>query len=103
MIPFLIGAAVAVLALDAATAEQLKTRVDQSPEDVATFIERRAACNHFLGEEPYDRNRAAELAKAVRALRCDRLSRDEQRLRRTYRHQPAVQQLLSDTADLLGW
>lgn len=31
------------------------------PTDVASFIERRDACDHFRNEEPFDAKRAAEL------------------------------------------
>ncbi|MCB1844323.1 MAG: hypothetical protein KDI09_15285 [Halioglobus sp.] len=33
------------------------------PRDVARFIERRDSCEHFMGEEPYDVQRAAYLAR----------------------------------------
>jgi hypothetical protein len=83
--------------------EIFRTRVESAPQKVATFIERRANCNHFTGEEPYDAERAADLEKAIRELRCGRLSRDERRLARAYRDRPEILQLLKDTEDLLGW
>lgn len=83
--------------------DDLRTRVEKSPQNVATFVERRAGCNHFSGEEPYDRERADEIAKALRQLRCKSLAQDERTLRRTYRKQPAVISLLKDTRELSGW
>ena len=77
--------------------------VDAPPKTVAKFIKRRANCNHFLGEEPYDSERAAELNKAVRELRCSRIDRDERRLRRKFAADRPVLQLLDKTADMLGW
>jgi len=81
----------------------LRTAVESSPKAVAKFIKRRATCNHFLGEEPYDDERAAELNKAVRELRCSRIERDERGLRRKFAADQTVLQLLDKTTELLGW
>ncbi|MDQ6683601.1 MAG: hypothetical protein M3Z16_00600 [Pseudomonadota bacterium] len=35
------------------------------PADVRSFLERREACDHWGGEEPYDKARAAEIARGV--------------------------------------
>ena len=83
--------------------DALRTRVESAPQKVATFIERRASCNHFAGEEPYDAERAAYLRKTLRELKCGRISRDERSLARAYRDRPEILQLLKDTEDLLGW
>ncbi|MBT2135156.1 hypothetical protein KK137_12525 [Croceibacterium sp. LX-88] len=67
MIPNLLGTVAMRLAAEASSADDLlKERVEPSPKGVAAFIERRAACNHLLGEEPYDRQRANELKRALR-------------------------------------
>jgi hypothetical protein len=83
--------------------ERLKARVAAGPRKVAAFIERRAGCNHFAGEEPYDSERRAFLEKTIRELRCARIDRDERALRRQYRKQPAVLRLLDETAEQSGW
>ncbi len=83
--------------------EIFRARVESAPQRVATFIERRANCNHFTGEEPYDPERAAYLKKTIRELKCARLSRDERRLVRAYRDRPEILRLLKDTEDLPGW
>ncbi|HEY7810388.1 MAG TPA: hypothetical protein VIA98_08415 [Allosphingosinicella sp.] len=83
--------------------QPLRAAVDASPKAVAKFIARRANCNHFLGEEPYDKARAAELNKAIRELRCGRIDRDERRLRVRYAAHSTVLRLLEETSDLLGW
>jgi hypothetical protein len=83
--------------------EIFRTRVESAPQKVAMFIERRANCNHFTGEEPYDPERAAYLRKTIGELKCARIPRDERRLARTYRNRPEVLQLLKDTEDLTGW
>ncbi|HEX8481311.1 MAG TPA: hypothetical protein VF650_05375 [Allosphingosinicella sp.] len=86
------------------SAEQaLRVRVESAPRKVAAFIERRAGCNHFLGEEPYDADRAAELKRTIRELRCNRIERDQRRLEHTYRGRTDILQLLKETEDLPGW
>ncbi len=47
------------------------------PRDVAAYIDRYVACIHWGGEEPYDKERAAEINRAMKKLRCDRLDADE--------------------------
>jgi len=82
---------------------ELRTRVESAPKSVEAFIVRRAGCNHFLGEYPYDEERAAELNRAIRQLRCSALTGDERRLRRKYRENSAVLLLLDEARDILGW
>ena len=92
-----------LIAASASVDDDVRARVERAPTDVADFVERRAGCNHFLGEEPYDEERAAELNRAIRELRCSGLDREERDLRRAYRLNPEVLRLLDDTAGILGW
>jgi hypothetical protein len=92
-----------LLVANAFPSDEVRTRVESAPRKIAAFVTRRANCNHFLGEEPYDDERAAELEKTIRELRCKRIDRDERNLRRAYRGNSEVLQLLADTADALGW
>ena len=62
----------------------LAERVAQQPRPVRVFVERRLECNHWGGEEPYDAARRREIHRAVRALRCNSLEKDEQQLLRRY-------------------
>jgi hypothetical protein len=98
-----LAAASPAIQADASLQAEVRARVARSPRDIRLFIERRANCNHFLGEEPYDRERAAELNKAIRELRCATVDRDERRLCQVYRRKAAVLRLLDDTEDALGW
>jgi hypothetical protein len=59
------------------------------PADVAAFVERRDACDHWRGEEPYDPMRAIEIARAIRET-CTGSDRALKTLRRKYRADPAV-------------
>ena len=99
----LLAPALLLSGTDAPLHDDLGARVARAPKQVAAFVRRRADCNHFLGEEPYDRERAAELNRVVRELRCGRVERDERRLREAYRHDAAVLRLLDETADLPGF
>lgn len=60
------------------------------PSDIAAYIERRKVCNHWGGEEPYDKPRAAEINRAMAKLRCGALDTDEKVLLRRYRSTPAL-------------
>lgn len=65
-----------------------------TPPDIAHYAQRRAACNHWGGEEPYDKARAAEIARAVAKLDCNALDADEKRLLRRYRSTPALRKVI---------
>lgn len=101
-----IAATLALLLLDcrsqaiASTARAAERTQREPPPAVRAFIDRRAACNHWSGEDAYDRDRAREIARAVRALHCDRLPRDEVRLRRRYRSRPDLLDLIRRTEQL---
>lgn len=64
------------------------------PQDVDAFLARRAQCDHWAGEEPYDAPRASEIEAAVRMLRCDRLDADEAKIRLRYSGNEAVTKAL---------
>ena len=78
---------------------QIKQAIVAAPAPIRAFIERRQGCNHWSGEEPYDRERAEQIEAARRTLRCRRIDTDEKDLRRRYARQPAVLDLLRRTAD----
>lgn len=59
------------------------------PSDIAAYTQRREACNHWGGEEPYDKARRAEINRAVAKLNCEALDADEKTLLRRYRSTPA--------------
>ncbi len=69
------------------------------PADAATFVRRREECEHFLGEEPYDRERREYLAEAVRDT-CEGGNRELRALRQKYRGDAAILHALSGYEDL---
>ncbi len=81
----------------------LRARAAAQPAIVRRFIARRAMCNHWGGEEPYDAARRREIARAVRRLRCAALPREEAALRRRYAGRPESLALLDATRDVDGW
>lgn len=99
----MISLTLALLLSSDVASDALRTRVESAPRKVAAFVERRANCNHFTGEEGYDSERSAYLRKTIRELKCARIERDERRLRQAYRDRPEILQLLKETEDLLGW
>ncbi|MBU1377257.1 MAG: hypothetical protein KKE02_17415 [Alphaproteobacteria bacterium] len=69
------------------------------PREVRVLIDRRLNCDHWAGEEPYDRARKREINAALRDLRCDTVEREETRLKRRYAKLPQVLKVLADSRD----
>jgi hypothetical protein len=72
-----------------------------TPPDIAAYVERRKGCNHFGGEEPYDKARLAEINRAVAKLNCNALETDEKALLRRYRSTPVFLQQIRAAKDAL--
>lgn len=70
-----------------------------SPQDVRDFLQRRADCQHWAGEEGYDAARRTEINVAYGKLRCAALAADEAALRTRYSGNEAVQQSLKRAPD----
>lgn len=85
----------------AMTRAQLLLAVERAPAPVRAFVERRSGCNHWAGEEPYDRERARDIEASLRSLRCARLPDDERALRRRYARRWHILDIL-DQADWDG-
>jgi hypothetical protein len=71
------------------------------PTEVRDFIDRRANCNHWLGEEAYDAERRAEILAALTELRCElsALANDEAVLKGRYAKNPDVLKALAISRD----
>jgi hypothetical protein len=96
----MIGIALAMtLQLGAQAGDPELDRYGPLPAEVRVLIDRRADCNHWAGEEPYDRDRKREIQRAIRDLRCETVPREETRLRRRYAKLPQVLLALADTRD----
>lgn len=90
----MILAVIAALAYPALGSETNRA-LAKAPREIGVFLERRAECDHWGGEEPYDKGRLAQINRAVKALRCDRVAADEKTLRRKYARRPGLVRLLS--------
>jgi hypothetical protein len=97
----LLGAVLAVLT--PASADQFRddlgTLTAGLPPDAVAVVTRRAMCNHWAGEEPYDKARAREIARAVKQNKCNSLEGDEAAVRKRYAHHPKVIKALNDAQD----
>jgi hypothetical protein len=72
-----------------------------TPPDIAAYVERRKGCNHFGGEEGYDKARREEINRAVSKLNCNAIDGDEKALLRRYRHAPPQLQQIHAAKDAL--
>jgi len=59
-----------------------------SDDAVARFVERAGMCEHWMGEEPYDAARRAEIDGNLTDLRCTTVRRDGEALRLSRRERP---------------
>lgn len=97
---FLMAAAMASATPAAPPVEQrVQRELKAVPIAVRDFLERRAGCNHWGGEEGYDAERAAQIAAAARKLRCRQIEADEKRIKRRYAKSRRVRWLLATTRD----
>lgn len=69
------------------------------PADVTAFTTQRETCEHFLGEEPYDAARAAELADAAEKY-CTTLNTQWAQLRARYKDDKAALAALGEESPL---
>lgn len=72
------------------------------PEDVATFIERREACDHFRGEPPFDEEREAFLLRMMKET-CTGTDAELARLRRVHAGNAAVIEALAHFEDSIEY
>ncbi|QEI04407.1 hypothetical protein FXN63_00060 [Pigmentiphaga aceris] len=66
------------------------------PPEVEKFLNRAEECEHWAGEEPYDKDRRKEIEAALDELRCDSIEAEKQTLQQRYRKNPAVLKALDD-------
>src|SRR6516162_2442767 len=82
-------------------APQVKALAKGMPEDIAFFIARTAECNHWAGEEPYDKDRANCIRNAVEKAGCENLVGQKMKLREKYRGQPKLLNAIEKAKHLL--
>ena len=67
---------------------------DKGPSDVAQFIERRNGCDHFRGEEPYDKERREFLNQKMTEL-CSGTDKALANLKDKYRRNKKIMEVLN--------
>jgi hypothetical protein len=92
---------VAAFANEFGNMPQVKEITNGQPEDVVAFIERMVERNHWGGEEPYDKERAEQVRKAVDKARCDSLDSEEQALKRKYKGNKKVLDAIGKAKELV--
>jgi hypothetical protein len=99
MMSLILASVMAAGAAQAATPVEARVRreLHAAPRPVRVFLERRAGCNHWGGEEGYDPERARQIADAARELRCNRIEADERRIKNAYAKSRSVRWLLAAT------
>jgi hypothetical protein len=60
------------------------------PKDIQAFLDCRAGCDHWTGEEPYDAARRRQIEAAIADLKCVRIERDQAALRKRYANDPRL-------------
>jgi hypothetical protein len=70
------------------------------PKDAGAVVKRRLECDHWAGEEPYDKARAREIAGAIRRNKCGSLERDEAATLKRYANDPKVVKAVNDAKSL---
>jgi len=59
-----------------------------SDDAVTRFVERAEMCEHWMGEEPYDDARQAEIERNIGDLRCATVRRDGEALKLSRKDRP---------------
>lgn len=77
-----------MLVLGAAIALSGCASTSYSDDAVTRFVERAAMCEHWMGEEPYDDARRAEIDRNLGDLRCTTIRRDGEALKLSRKDRP---------------
>jgi hypothetical protein len=80
---------------------EVKSLQQGMPKEVAAFIPRVVECNHFGGEEAYDKERTEFLMKAVEEAGCSEIHETEARLRKKYKSNQKVLKVIQKAQDLI--
>lgn len=59
-----------------------------SDDAVTRFVERAEMCEHWMGEEPFDDARRAEIDRNLNDLRCTTITRDGEALKLSRKDRP---------------
>lgn len=91
MVPAVLLASTAFMILFACARQSAN---DQLPADVRNLVARREQCQHWAGEEPYDKARARQIEAEIKRLRCEHLETEVEAARQKYSTNAAIQAVL---------
>jgi hypothetical protein len=80
---------------------EVKALQREMPKDIAVFISRTAECQHWSGEEPYDKERAEFIRNAMLKAGCSKVDAEEIRLRQKYRKNPKIIDTIKKAKNLM--
>lgn len=60
------------------------------PAEVAALLKRTDDCNRWGGEEPYDKERAKQIAEAMKKSKCDLVEKDTKNFLVKYKDKPQI-------------
>ena len=80
---------------------QVKEIAGGQPKDVVALVERIAECNHWSGEEPYDKERADQIRKAVEKAKCGDLDSDKEAIEQKYKGNNRVLDAINKATKLM--
>lgn len=87
-------------AVSAGQDDPIKELKKNQPRPVAALIDRIVDCNHWLGESPYDEDRAREIKQAVSDLGCSEVKKDEAAVLKKYLN-PKVKKAINMAKDMV--
>ncbi|HYC67985.1 hypothetical protein [Brevundimonas sp.] len=67
-----------------------------SDDAVTRFLERTEMCEHWMGEEPFDDARRAQIDRNINDLRCTTVRRDGEALKLSRRDRPEDVRLIDE-------
>ena len=79
--------------------DDLNKLVAGLPRDAAAVVTRRVMCDHWTGEEPYDKARAREIERAIKQNKCDSIEGDEAVVRKRHANDRKIIKALDDAKD----
>lgn len=79
---------------------KFKAYVNGLPSDVVTLLQRTDICNHWGGEEPYNKERAKQIAEAMKKSKCDSVDTDTKQLLEKYKGEPKVVEKIKNFSSL---
>jgi hypothetical protein len=65
------------------------------PKEIAKFIERRESCDHWRGEDKYNKKRQAEINRAI-CQACTGTDAELKRLKQKFKDRPDIQAKLNN-------